>query len=96
MEEEKLDTKIAMNAMSYIPEPSRDAQEIVALKKESGRITGYQLSNGQVLDVEQAVKEAKAGNIKGVGVATNQGYEYLKSLPDESEDNNLDSLPTIS
>ena len=32
---------------------------------------------------------AKMGEIAGVAVATNKGNEYLRSLPDENENNNL-------
>ena len=39
---------------------------------------------------------AKAGEIKGVGVAHRKDSEYLKSLPDGSEGNNLGNLPSIS
>lgn len=35
------------------------------------------------------------GHIKGVGIAHNKDTEYLKSLPDDSESNNLSSLPTV-
>ena len=39
---------------------------------------------------------AKNGEIKGVGVAHRGETEYLKSIPDNSENNNLGSLPSIS
>lgn len=38
---------------------------------------------------------AKAGDIRGVGVAHRKDTEYLKALPDGSENNNLGSLPTV-
>ena len=38
---------------------------------------------------------AKAGEIKNVGVAHRKDTEYLKSIPDGSEENNLGSLPTV-
>ena len=37
----------------------------------------------------------KSGKIKGVGIAHNKDTEYLKSLPDDKESNNLGSLPTV-
>ena len=85
----------AMNTLSDIPEPGANAQRITALKKESGQITGYQLSDGRILDKAEAVALAKQGGIEGVGVAHRNGSEYLKSLPDDTESNNLDSLPTV-
>ncbi|HCA72380.1 MAG TPA: DUF3892 domain-containing protein [Ruminococcaceae bacterium] len=84
-----------MQTLQDIPEPNADAREITALVKESGRITGYQLSDGQILSKEEGVQLAKQGGIRGVGVATRNGSEYLKSLPDESEGNNLSNLPSI-
>ena len=37
-----------------------------------------------------------SGEIAGVAVATNKGNDYLRSLPDESEQNNLGNLPSIT
>lgn len=92
----KISSALPMMALSDIPESKPDAKEIVALVKESGRVTGYQLSDGQILNKEEGVEAAKQGDIKGVGVATRQGNEYLKSLPDGREDNNLSNLPSIT
>jgi len=39
---------------------------------------------------------AKAGDIKGVGVAHRKDSEYLKSLPDGTEENNLGNLPSVT
>ncbi len=87
---------LPMMAMKEIPEPSPNAQEITALVKDGGKVTGYQLSNGNVVDKEVGVQLAKEGGIKGVGVSERNGNEYLKSLPDGSENNNLSNLPSIS
>ncbi len=87
---------LPMMAMKEVPTPDSDADAIVALVKDSGRIVGYKLSNGQIVDKEQGVELAKQGKILGVGVAENGGTEYLKSLPDGSENNNLGNLPSIS
>jgi len=75
--------------------PSPDALSITGVMKKSGRITGYQLSNGQTISKEQGVEMAKQNKIHGVGVATNQGTEYLRALPDGNQQNNLNNLPTI-
>ena len=34
--------------------------------------------------------------LKCVAVATRKGNEYLRSLPDENENNNLGNLPSIT
>ena len=87
---------LPLMAMKEIPEPNQNAAEIIALVKESGKVTGYQLSNGQVLDKEDGVALAKLGGIKGVGISERNGNEYLKSIPDGTESNNLSNLPSIT
>ncbi|MDR1560157.1 MAG: DUF3892 domain-containing protein [Clostridiales bacterium] len=87
---------LPLMAMSEIPTPQPNARHITGLVKDSGKITGYQLSDGQVISKEQGVELARQGGIAAVGIATNQGTEYLKSLPDQSEGNNLGSLPTVT
>jgi len=89
-------TALPLMAMKEIPEAHSNAAEISALVKDDGRVTGYQLSNGQVLDKEQAVALAKQGGIRGVGISERDGNEYLKSIPDGTENNNLSHLPTVS
>ena len=89
-------TKLPMMALKDIPRPNADAKQITAVVKGSGRITGYQLSDGRVLNKEEGIQLAKQGGIRGVGVATRNGTEYLKSLPDEDEGNNLGNLPSIT
>jgi hypothetical protein len=39
---------------------------------------------------------AKENKIKGVAVAEKKGTEYLRSLPDDNENNNLGNLPSVS
>ena len=86
---------LPLQAFKEIPEVQPDAKEITALVKKSGTITGYQLSDGNIVTKEQGVELARQGKITGVGIATNKGTEYLKSLPDITEKNNLGSLPSI-
>ncbi len=78
------------------PTPDADALSITGLVKDSGKISGYQLSNGKNVSKEQGVQMAKENKIKGVAVAIKKGTEYLRSLPDDSENNNLGNLPSIS
>ncbi|MDX9871775.1 MAG: DUF3892 domain-containing protein [Clostridia bacterium] len=89
-------SSLPLNTLEQIPTPNADAQEIIALVKESGRTVGYKLSDGRILNKPQALALARQGGIKGVGIAKNQGNEYLKSLPDSSENNNLGNLPSIT
>lgn len=87
---------LPMKALSEIPTPNANAGEIVALVKEGGRVTGYKLSDGQILTKEEGVDLAKQGGIQGVGISSRNGNEYLKSLPDATENNNLSNLPSVS
>lgn len=91
-----LGSELAYAALDEIPTPKSDAKEIVGLVKSSGRVTGYQLSDGSTVSKEAGVSMAKSGDIQGVGIAHRKDSEYLKSLPDGTEENNLGNLPSIS
>jgi len=93
---QNIPSTLPMNTLKDIPTPNPDAKTIVALVKESGRITGYKLSDGTVLSKADGVQLAKNGGIRGVGVGIRKGTEYLKALPDGSEGNNLGNLPSIT
>lgn len=79
-----------------IPTANAGAVEITALVKDEGRVTGYQLSSGQILNKTDAVALARQGGIRGVGISERDGSEYLKSIPDGTEGNNLGNLPSIT
>ena len=96
IDKDTLDEALARNTLDDIPTPKSDAKEIIGLVKNSGRITGYQLSDGSTVSKQEGVALAKDGEIKGVGLAHRKDTEYLKSLPDDSENNNLGSLPSVS
>jgi len=92
---QNIGAELAYAALDEVPSPKSDAKEITGLLKTGGKITGYQLSDGTTLSKEEGVAMAKAGEIRGVGVAHRKDTEYLKALPDGSENNNLGSLPTV-
>lgn len=95
-EKEILGEALARNTLDEIPRTKDDAKEIVGLVKNGGRITGYQLSDGSTVSKEEGVALAKDGEIRNVGIAHRKDTEYLKSLPDGTEDNNLGNLPSVS
>lgn len=95
-DKKELGAQLAYAALDEVPSPKADAKEIVGLVKTSGRITGYQLSDGSTVSKEEGVAMAKSGDIQGVGVAHRKDSEYLKSLPDGSDFNNLGNLPSVS
>ena len=83
------------NTLDQIPHAKSGARRIVGLVKEGGRITGYQLSDNSIVQKQQAVDMAKQGQIAGVGISHRGDTQYLKSIPDGSENNNLGNLPTV-
>lgn len=88
--------ELVKQTLDQIPQANSNAKRIVGLVKEGGRITGYQLSDSSIVDKQQAVDMAKQGQIAGVGIAHHGDTEYLKSIPDGSENNNLGNLPSVS
>ena len=90
------DHTLVKQTLDQIPQANANAKQIVGLVKAGGKITGYQLSDNTVVDKQQAVSMAKQGDIKGVGIAHRGDTEYLKSIPDGSENNNLSNLPSVS
>ncbi len=96
IEQKNVGSALAYAALDEVPSPKADAKEIVGLVKSSGRISGYQLSDGSTVTKEEGIAMAKSGDIKGVGIAHRKNSEYLKSLPDGTERNNLGNLPSIS
>ena len=88
--------ELVKNTLDQIPQANADAKRIIGLVKDSGRITGYMLSDERFVSKEDAVAMAKQGKIAGVGIAHRGDTEYLKSIPDGSENNNLGNLPAVS
>ena len=96
MENNNFGQELVKQTLDQIPQANANAKQIIGLVKEGGRITGYQLSDHSVVEKQQAVNMAKQGQIAGVGIAHRGDTEYLKSIPDGSENNNLGNLPSVS
>ena len=88
--------ELVKQTLDQIPRPDSNAKRIIGLVKEGGRITGYQLSDNSIVEKQQAVDMAKQGQTAGVGIAHRRDTEYLKSIPDGSDNNNLGNLPSVS
>ena len=58
-------------------------------------LTNLCIWDDTIIEKTQAVSLAKQGGILGVGIAHRGDTEYLKAIPDGSENNNLSSLPTV-
>jgi hypothetical protein len=66
------------------------------VRDEQGEIAAYKLENGEIVSKEEAVTLAKQSAIKGVSVGVSKlGEEFLKSLPDNDINNNLQNLPVV-
>lgn len=88
---------LPININKDVPTPNANAKSIQALIKHSGDVTGYQLSDGERVSKSEGVRLAKEGSISGVAVGVSRkGEEYLRSLPDQDESNNLNTLPSIT
>lgn len=87
---------LVKNTLDQIPQAKADAKRIVGLVKEGGRVTGYKLSDETFVSKPDAVSMAKQGQIAGVGIAHRGDMEYLKSIPNGNENDNLGNLPSVS
>lgn len=88
--------ELVKNTLDEIPMANPDAKRIVGLVKHGGKVTGYQLSDKTIVEKPQAIQMAKQGEIAGVGVAHRGENEYLKSIPNDKENDNLGNLPTVT
>lgn len=84
------------NTLDQIPQADPNAKRIIGLVKDGGRITGYLLSDERFVSKEDAISMAKQGQIADVGIAHRGDTEYLKSIPNGSENDNLGNLPAVS
>ncbi len=65
-------------------------------KNSEGDITDVMLENGSVYSIKEAILMARDGLIEGVNVSrAKNGREYLRSDPNGSKGDNLDSLPRM-
>ncbi len=83
------------NTLDEIPNPDSDAKKITGLVKDGNEITGYQLSDNRIISKEEGINMAKQGKIRGVGIAHKGDTVYLKSIPNETDNDNLSHLPTV-
>lgn len=84
------------NTLDDIPQSEPDAKKITALVKKDGEVTGYKLSDNSVVKKQDAIAMARNGEISGVGIAHKGDTEYLKSIPNGKENDNLGNLPSIT
>ena len=61
--ENKLSNALPIAAMDDVPEAKSDAASITGLVKRSGKVKGYQLSDGRIISREEGVALAKDGEI---------------------------------
>lgn len=71
--------------------------KVVKVKKNNdGDITDIMLDNGNVYSIDEAIMMVKDDLVEGVNVGkARNGREYLRSNPNDNEDDNLDNMPTF-
>jgi hypothetical protein len=76
----------------------KDTTKIVKVRKNNdGDITDVMLQNGNIFSMNEAIMMARDNKIEGVNVGkAKNGREFLRSDPNDNEDDNLDNLPTFS
>lgn len=93
----KGDLKFSNVVNHVVSEGGANAEQITKLIKSGGEVVGYELESGKHISVEQAIGMARNNQLKHVGVSTSKdGSEYIRSLADGDESNNLGNLPSIS
>ena len=91
------DSYISNLVNKVVSEGGENAQHITKLIKSGGEVVGYELESGDHISIQEAVNMAKQNALKHVGVAVaKDGHEYIRSLPDGDESNNLGNLPSIT
>lgn len=79
-----------------VSEGGVNAQAITKRIKKDSEVVGYELENGEHITVKQAIEMAKSNQLQHVGVSISKdGSEYIRSLADGDESNNLGNLPCI-
>lgn len=65
-------------------------------KNDEGDITDVMTDTGNVYSINEAINMAKNHSLEGVNVGkARNGREYLRSNPNDKEDDNLDNMPTF-
>lgn len=96
-DEYKGDLNFSNVVNKVVSEGAKDAEQITKLIKSGGEVVGYELESGVHVSVQQAIEMAKSNGVKHVGVSTSKdGSEYIRSLADGDESNNLGNLPSIT
>ncbi|WP_083258729.1 DUF3892 domain-containing protein [Cellulosilyticum sp. I15G10I2] len=85
------------NINQVVSKGGADAKQITKFIKQDNKVIGYVLSSGEKVTVQEAILLAKEGELSNVGVSVSKsGNEYIRSLPDDDESNNLNNLPSIT
>lgn len=88
---------LANNTNLVVSEGDSEARSIIKLIKQSSDVVGYELSDGSHVSVDEAINLAKQNGLNHVGVSVSKGgSEYIRSLADGDESNNLGNLPSIT
>ncbi len=96
-DEYKGDLVLSNVVNKVVSEGNAHAEQITKLIKHDGEVVGYELASGRHISISEAINMAKANQLDHVGVSTSKdGTEYIRSLADGDESNNLGNLPSIT
>lgn len=76
------------NTLDDIPSNKESAKKITKIVKRKNKTIGYEIGD-EFYDKKTAIDMAKKGLIQDVAIAHRGQTQYLKSIPDNNEDNNL-------
>lgn len=97
MDQQKTGELLAKQANQIVSEGGPDAKSITKVIKHQQEVVGYELSDGSQVDMAEAIRMASNNQLQHVGVSTSKkGEQYIRSLPDGDEANNLSNLPVIT
>lgn len=97
MNQEQTGEILATQANQIVSEGGPQAKAITKVIKHNQEVVGYELSDGQHVSMQEAINMASQNQLQHVGVSVSKkGEQYIRSLPDGDEANNLSNLPVIT
>lgn len=94
----KYPSEMNQNLNNNISNQSNKVSIVAVHKNQAGIITDFKLSDGRILDKQQAVMVAETEGIDGVNVGRTRGKDHTKMLranPTNDVSKALDNLPTF-
>lgn len=97
MNEQQTGEILAQQTNQIVSEGGPGALGITKVIKHDQEVVGYELTSGIHVSMDEAIQMAANNQLQHVGVSTSKkGEQYIRSLPDGDESNNLSNLPVIT